>query len=88
MPLELLFLACQSGLAADRPKADPKSVYTLYRSSPTLGGNTWRIHVATFDSVDGTEYNRDNCEVAKDLFQSQPGISVTYWCERGYFSAK
>jgi hypothetical protein len=28
------------------------------------------------------EYNRSNCEIARSLFQSQPGVIVTYWCER------
>ena len=72
--------------AAEAPRLDGKAVYTLYRSSAVIGGEKWRLHVATFDSADGSEYNRDNCEVAKQLFQSQPGVTVTYWCERGYFS--
>jgi hypothetical protein len=60
--------------------------YRLYRSSAATHGLV--IHVATFDSVErkdgaGTaEYNRDNCEIARDLFQSQPGVRVTFWCER------
>lgn len=77
----LVMLVCTSGMAADA-----KSVYTLYRSSAVAGGEKWRMHVATFDATDGTEYNRDNCEVAKNLFQVQPGVKVTYWCERGFFS--
>ena len=60
--------------------------YRLYRSSAAIQGAA--VHVATFDSVErkdgaGTvEYNRDNCEIARHLFQSQPGVTVTYWCER------
>lgn len=83
-----LALAFASSIAnaTETPKAEPNSVYTLYRSSAITGGDKWRLHVATFDSSDGAQYNRDNCEIAKSLFQSQPGVTVTYWCERGYFS--
>jgi hypothetical protein len=77
----LAIFVCASSMAADA-----KTVYTLYRSSAVTGGDKWRVHVATFDAVDGAEYNRDNCEVAKGLFKTQPGVKVMYWCERGYFS--
>ena len=45
-------------------------------------------HVATFDVIDGCrdkcgEYNSANCEIARDLFMSQPGVVVRYWCEAG-----
>lgn len=82
----VLAFAAHCAYAIDAPRLDPKSVYTLYRSSAVVGGDKWRLHVATFDSSDGSQYNRDNCETAKSLFQSQPGVTVTYWCERGYFS--
>jgi len=26
-------------------------------------------------------YNLENCEVARDLFQAQPGVKVEFWCE-------
>lgn len=45
-----------------------------------------RIHIATFDAIEGATYNRDNCEISKTLFQGQSGVTVTYWCERGYFN--
>jgi hypothetical protein len=64
-------------------------VYTLYRSSPTIetiSGEGARIHVATFDAADGADYNRENCEAARSLFVSQPGVVVRYWCERGRFA--
>ena len=73
--------ACATGMAADA-----KSVYTLYRTSAVNGGEKWRVHVATFDAGDDVKYNRENCETAKSLFQAQPGVSVTFWCERGSFS--
>lgn len=60
-------------------------IYTLYRSSATLGGGTSRIHVATFDADEGQRYNMENCEVAMELFKSQPGVTVKYWCEKGRF---
>lgn len=56
--------------------------YTLYRSSMT--GIT-RVHVATFDAKDGEQYNSENCEIAKSLFQAQPGVKVRFWCEKGRF---
>ena len=81
-------LACAASFAAELPRLEAKYVYTLYRSSAVIGGDTWRLHVATFDAAAGAEYNRDNCEIAKNLFQAQSGVTVTYWCERGYFSEK
>jgi hypothetical protein len=75
-------VAATSGAASAAKERDP-SVYTLYRNSilfPDL-----RIHVATFDAQEGTEYNRTNCELARGLFQQQPGVSVQYWCEPGRF---
>jgi len=59
------------------------NVYTLYRSS-VIYPNA-RIHVATFDSHDGTDYNRDNCETARNLFESQNGVKTKFWCEKGFF---
>ena len=68
---------------------DSKGVYTLYRSSPKIGnieGDKARIHVATFDASEGgEEYNRRNCEIARELFVKQEGVTVRYWCERGKF---
>jgi hypothetical protein len=60
------------------------STYTLYRSSATPGP-AMRIHVALFDSKDGDEYNNENCSVARELFQKQPGVKVRYWCEKGRY---
>lgn len=45
------------------------NVFTLYRSSALKGGETLRIHVATFDTRDGEKYNQESCEIAKSLFQ-------------------
>lgn len=62
------------------------STYTLYRSSAGAGPQL-RLHVATFDTADGDQYNRENCEVARSLFQAQPGVTVRYWCEQGRYRA-
>lgn len=59
--------------------------YTLYRSSSTLGGGTARIHVATFDADESQRYNMENCETAMELFKTQKGVTVKYWCEKGRF---
>ena len=61
------------------------ATYTLYRSSATRGP-AMRIHIATFDSKNGDEYNHENCEVARELFQRQPVVTVRYWCEMGRYS--
>jgi hypothetical protein len=61
-------------------------VYTLYRSG--VFQPTMRIHIATFDADDEQsteEYNHDNCEQTRGLFQTQPGVGTKYWCEKGRF---
>lgn len=69
--------------------ADGDDVWTLYRSS--LVDSKLRIHVATFDEGSppirdhGITYNQGNCFLARDLFQAQPGIKTTFWCENGRF---
>lgn len=60
-----------------------ETTFTLYRSA--FAGDAVRLHIATFDADDSRDYNRQNCEIARDLFQSQPGVSVRYWCELGRF---
>lgn len=62
-----------------------RSIFTLYRNSVT--NEQMRIHVATFDSSDGEQYNNENCNHAADLFRSQPGLGVRFWCEKGRFKA-
>jgi hypothetical protein len=63
-------------------------VYTLYRSA--VGMPDLRIHIATFDADDSKDpkfktYNQDNCLSTQKLFSAQEGVSVRYWCEKGYF---
>lgn len=61
------------------------AAYTLYRDSATDGLHAIRIHVASFDAVDGEEYNRENCELARQLFSGQEGVKVKFWCEKGRY---
>lgn len=62
---------------------DDGDQYTLYRSSITDA--RMRVHVASFDSLDGASYNSENCQIAAALFGAQPGVQVRYWCEKGRF---
>lgn len=57
--------------------------FSLYRNS-ILDPNM-RLHVATFDSADGANYNSENCSVAAQLFGAQPGVKTRFWCEKGRF---
>lgn len=66
MKVTVLLAIILAGCATRTP------TYTLYRSSVT---GPMRIHIATFDSNDGIEYNR------------QPGVKVRYWCEKGRYRA-
>jgi hypothetical protein len=59
------------------------STYTLYRNS--VINEAMRIHVASFDTKDGNDYNSGNCQIAQELFQNQDGVTVKYWCEKGNF---
>jgi len=72
-----------SSLAHDENRVEDSDVYTLYKSS-YVGGESSRVHVATFDSRWGHEFNQLNCSTAKELFQRQPDVTVKYWCEAGY----
>ena len=76
-PLLLLFGGCLSA-------CNDADVFTLYRSS--VLDPYMRIHMATFDAKEpSSTYNQENCQIAAKLFMQQPGVSVRYWCELGYF---
>lgn len=75
-------LALASALAC----AGDKNTYTLYRNGEAT--DTLRVHVATFDAKEEAEYNRDNCEQARELFQLHPAARSRFWCEQGRFRAK
>lgn len=77
-------------LAALAAGCSPSNTYTLYRdgaSNSQLGVDlsAMRIHVASFDASESEDYNLDNCQTAQQLFQSQPGVTVRYWCEKGRY---
>lgn len=73
-------LASAIVLAATVP---PDAVFTLYRNS--VLDASMRLHVATFDTDQGSSYNQENCWTAQKLFQAQGGVAVTFWCERGRY---
>lgn len=75
-PIVLALVMTASGGAA-------ASTFTLYRNSPL--GPSMRLHVATFDAADGEQYNRENCNLAADLFSKQGGLKARFWCEAGRF---
>jgi hypothetical protein len=78
----LIFASAFAGCDQLSPQ---QGVYTLYRNSLLPGERIGRIHVATFDTAHGDNYNRGNCDIARQLFASQPGVVVRYWCEPGRF---
>ena len=79
--LPVLTLPAQADIAF---RVSEDSVYTLYRDSAL--DKSMRIHIATFDADESSQaYNKENCEIARDLFEGQPGVTVTYWCEKGYY---
>ena len=75
-------------LASCSPFPANESVFPLYRNSmldnPILDKSS-RIHIATFDTDDGRDYNQGNCEIARQLFQSQDGVKTRFWCEMGRY---
>lgn len=70
-------------LCAGCTGGDDGQSFTLYRNS--LLDVNMRLHIATFNAADGEAYNRENCEVAQHLFQSQPDVRTKFWCEKGTF---
>ena len=72
--VSLLIIACTQS---------EDEVYTLYRNS--IVNPSMRIHVATFNAVDGEAYNNENCSLAVHLFQAQPEIATKFWCEKGNY---
>ena len=80
--VSLVIVGIAFGMSANRLFSEGRT-YTLYRDSPI--GKDMRLHVATFDAGETEDYNRDNCILTGKLFQSQPGVTARYWCEKGYF---
>jgi hypothetical protein len=80
--LLLVVIATFVASCSDSGALDERT-YTLYRNSVTDSNS--RMHVATFDAEEMEEYNRNNCDIAQQLFQSQPGVKTKFWCEKGRF---
>ncbi|WP_192884642.1 hypothetical protein [Paramagnetospirillum kuznetsovii] len=78
----LVLLIGFRALAADPSIGTP---YTLYRNSVT--DPNMRLHIATFDAMERETYNFENCRVAAELFQAQPGVKTKFWCEKGRFKS-
>lgn len=78
LAIALGFALCVTGCGVSEG-----NVYTLYRHG--VGMPSMRIHLATFDADEKEDYNRENCEIAAELFAAQPGVTVRYWCEKGRF---
>ena len=78
----VLVVLLTTALACD----SDKNTYTLYRNGEAT--DTVRAHVATFDAKEDAEYNRDNCEQARELFQLHPAARSRFWCEQGRFRAR
>jgi len=83
--LGMLILAAVGMQLTWAQAAPDAAIYTLYRNSVTNAA--LRLHVATFDALDGAAYNRQNCAQAQQLFAAQQGVKVAFWCEPGRFRA-
>ena len=63
-----------------------ENVFTLIRNNhvnPLI-----RVHIATFDSANGPDFNAWYCQKAQDYFQKaakERGSKEKLWCEKGYF---
>jgi hypothetical protein len=81
--LIVLALAPKDAQSRDIAFPSDATIYTLYRNSVVM--ENARFHVATFNSTESERYNNENCLTARDLFQQQPGVKITFWCEKGSF---
>jgi hypothetical protein len=76
-----LFVAIGVGIAL--AGCSDQGTFTLDRDG--VLDPTMRIHVASFDSSNGADYNQENCQLAADLFGRQAGVVTRFWCEKGRF---
>ncbi len=83
--LSVVALTCPS-MAQEGTTAGDEDSYTLYRNS--VLAPLVRIHIATFDSINGRDYNAENCNLAADLFQRQKDVQTRFWCEPGLFNVQ
>ena len=61
--------------------AQEEGVQTLYQS--TVFEPNGRIHVASFDSVEGATFNQMNCALVAELLHDEVGSRARFWCEPG-----
>ena len=62
------------------------SVATLIRNNHT--NVSIRVHLATFDSANGFQFNWHYCQKTADFLESDAktrGSIERIWCEKGYF---
>ncbi len=80
-------VACCSPVQAFSLKAEPPGggIYTLYYANPLAPDQ--RAHVASFDTGGGSAFNRDNCELAAELFEQRWPGKARFWCEPGTYIA-
>jgi len=68
--------------------ASDQDTYTLYRNSPM--DPTFRLHIATFDSIEGYDdrmYNYENCKRAQVAFEKDPVFAgAQFFCDVGRFT--
>lgn len=73
--------------ACCKSPASATDTQTLYRNS--ILDPSMRIHVATFDSAEGGEfnpdYNRAACSETAKLYQENDSAQKDWWCEKGSF---
>lgn len=67
--------------ASVRAASEEAGVFTLYRTS--IVDPNMVVHVATFDTSNGSKYNSENCWLAAELFMRQPGVKTKFWCQPG-----
>jgi hypothetical protein len=82
-PAAVALIGALVQLSACASVTEESPQYTLYRNSVT--DTLARNHIASFDASDGDRYNQENCEVARQLFQAQPGVTTRFWCEKGRY---
>lgn len=64
-----------------RGRAPPTgSDYTLYRSN--LTSDSLRVQIGVFNARGAEADNRRNCDLARSLFEDQPGVRARFLCER------
>lgn len=76
-----LVVAALALTGCGRPLPDAE-VVTLYRYA--VDGRE-RVHLATFDTTHGRDFNWLNCTAAAESLNAREDTIVPYWCERGRF---